>query len=507
MKQNRLLLLLALLMTVATGAWAVVVSTPTKHTITAVYDGKTITKIEALPYEGPIGAVLSAIPECAPLVQAYTLTNAVSSNTNVVAIGTLSGWATVASVKADGSAKVTLTVTAAGNTKTVDIDIKVVSPFSISLKDGTKDADKWAMKIDETHTRALPVGALDEGDAVTLVYQGSLKVKSVKATSDALPWDGDLAKLTDKSTEEYATATNGMTIYGTLSANVKVRIADGATVTLDGVTINGTNNVNYKWAGITCQGGATIILKDGTTNTVKGFFTEYPGILAAVDKTLIIKGTGSLNASSGGSGAAIGGGQNIACGNIEIQGGDITATGGYRGAAIGGGYNKTCGTITISGGTVVAQGGYNAAGIGSGDDGSCGDITISGGTVNATAGNYGAGIGSSDSGGCGNITISGGTVQAQGGYDAAGIGTGFNSNNNSTAITISGGTVEAHGGIYGAGIGSGDSGSCGNITITADVTSVTATKGNSGSPQSIGAGNNGSCGSVSIADPSKVTQN
>ena len=277
----------------------------------------------------------------------------------------------------------------------------------------------------------------------------------------------DLSKLTG----DY-TAKNGETLTGTLAGNYKISIAAGATVTLDEVTINGENDYEYAWAGITCEGDATIILKDGSTNTVKGFDANYPGIYVPSGNTLTIKGetkgTGSLNASSNGSGAGIGGG-NINCGNIEIQGGKITATGGSGAAGIGSGSYKSCGTITISGGTITANGGEYAAGIGTGytENSYCGDITISGGTVTATGGENGAGIGTGKSGACYNITISGGTVSATGGEKAAGIGSGSNW------------------------------GDCGNITITTGVTQVTATKGNE-APNSIGAGYKATCGTVTI---------
>ena len=310
------------------------------------------------------------------------------------------------------------------------------------------------------------------------------------------------------------TANNGDVLKGTLSGNYQISIADGATVTLDGVTINGTSNGAYQWAGITCQGDATIILKDGTTNTVKGFYYPYPGIFVPGDdtdpsnnKTLTIQGPGSLNASSNGRGAGIGGVWNgNSCGNIVIESGDITAVGGADAAGIGGAQWGTCGYITISGGTVNATGGDYAAGIGCPDDCSCGTITISGGTVTATGGYEGAGIGSgfNSQSICADITISGGSVEATGGNYGAGIGSG--DGGVCGYITINGGTVTAAGGNDGAGIGSGDSGTCGTITITAGVISVTATKGSSWA-QSIGKGDGGSCGTVNIAGGANVTQN
>ncbi len=260
------------------------------------------------------------------------------------------------------------------------------------------------------------------------------------------------------------TAQNGETLTGTLASNVKISIADDATVILNNVTITGTNSNSYPWAGISCEGDATIILSG--TNTVKGFYENYPGIHVPTGKTLTINGTGSLTASSNGYSAGIGGGVNNSCGNIVINSGNITATGGVGAAGIGG-RNASCGNITISGGNITATGGEDGVGIGSGYDSTCGNIEISGGTITATGGNYGAGIGSGYRGTCGYITISGGTITATG-----------------------------SGSQGGAGIGSGTNGSCGNINITSGVTQVTATKGSGAN--SIGAGPGGSCGTVTI---------
>jgi hypothetical protein len=237
------------------------------------------------------------------------------------------------------------------------------------------------------------------------------------------------------------TAQDGETLTGTLQGNVKISIAEGATVTLSGATIEGThvNQDAYKHAGISCLGDATIVL-DGT-NKVKGFHQYYPGIHVPEGKTLTIQGDGSLDASSNGYGAGIGGGLGIPCGNITIEGGSITATGSRNAAGIGGGGYASCGDIRITGGKVEATGGISAAGIGSG---------------------------STEVASCGDILITGGTVEAEGGVSAAGIGGGMD-------------------------------GSCGDITITSGVTKVTATKG-SGAPNSIGK-DNGSfakCGTVTI---------
>ena len=332
-----------------------------------------------------------------------------------------------------------------------------VEPADATDKTVTWTSDKPAVATVNANGTVHAVAA---GEATITATAGD-KTATCKVTVKEAPKNIiNLSNVTENITVE-----DGLTLTGTLDGKAqpyKITIADGATVTLDGVTINGVSSSDVKWAGITCLGDATIILKDGSKNTVKGFYEDYPGIQAGpTGKTLVIKGedqgTGSLDASpyDGGTehsyGAGIGGGLDISCGDINIQGGVITVTGGYGAAGIGigegyGAENVSCATITISGGNITATGGHGAAGIGGG-----------------YAYNYGVT--------CGAITISGGTVTAAGGDNAAGIGSG-----------------ESY---------SGKTNTCGDITITADVTSVTATKGKNAT-NSIGAGNNGSCGTVTI---------
>ena len=213
----------------------------------------------------------------------------------------------------------------------------------------------------------------------------------------------------DLSTKSEAyTAQNGQTLTGTLGSNVKISIADGATVILNGVNINGSGTwTSGNYAGITCNGDATIILSG--TNNVKGFNEDYPGIYVPENKTVTIQGTGSLTASSNGWAAGIGGGNTGNCGNITITGGNITATGGYGRAGIGGG-SGACGNITITGGTITATGYANGAGIGGGI-GACGNITITSGVTRVTATKGPTAPNSIGAGGistiCGTVTIGG----------------------------------------------------------------------------------------------------
>ena len=265
------------------------------------------------------------------------------------------------------------------------------------------------------------------------------------------------------------TLVDGDILTGTGGANTQLKIADGATVMLSGVTNTDiTQETNIP--GIDCLGDATIILAG--ENQVRG--REYAaGIFVPEGKTLTIMGSGTLVATGGNTsktgmssgtigGAGIGGTQDVSCGNIVIKGGTITATGTGNCAGIGSGYayqaNTTCGNITISGGTVTATGGTNAAGIGSGngnnytqDDenftlyvSACGAISITGGTVTATSGDDGAGIGSGSFGSFASINIGSGIIRVtatrSNDYFNVPIGGGYN-DQGSGVVTIDGQTL------------------------------------------------------------------
>jgi hypothetical protein len=184
----------------------------------------------------------------------------------------------------------------------------------------------------------------------------------------------DLATLTS----DYV-AQDGDVISGILGS-YRLTIADKATVTLKGVDITQIpNRVTHEFAGITCAGDATIILAPNTTNTVTGGYENYPGIFVAEGKTLTIKGMGSLESSSQGWAAGIGGGKDLACGSIVIEEGTIRAKAGKNAAAIGSGWYGSCDDITIKSSvtnvTLVkkANGGYS---IGAGKNATCGTVTI-----------------------------------------------------------------------------------------------------------------------------------
>ena len=135
-------------------------------------------------------------------------------------------------------------------------------------------------------------------------------------------------------TSDY-TAKHCETITGKLNADAKISVANGATITLRDVNIKGKNWPTTQWAGLTCEGDATLIL-DGS-NYVQRVFLLYPAIYVPEGHTLTIKGSGQLTADAAGSSSAgIGGGDWESCGNIVIEGGTIEAIGGISSAGIGG---------------------------------------------------------------------------------------------------------------------------------------------------------------------------
>ena len=286
------------------------------------------------------------------------------------------------------------------------------------------------------------------------------------------------------------TLVNGDAITGTGGTETHVTVADGATVTLRNVDITGIPiNTDHSWAGITCEGDATILLSG--TNAVKCGWDSYPGIFVQkvgdVRKTLTIDGDGSLTATSF-RGAGIGGQLGDNGGNVIINGGTITATSRF-GAGIGGGNEAHFGSITINGGTITASstGDMSGAGIGSGRmdlpsgySRTIGDITITDGDVTAISYALGAGIGTGycpkGNVTCGDITISGGSVTAYTLQDAsAAIGSGCaivdESTNTCGTVTIGSGVTSVAVGIrtftgyIGNYFGHGADATCGTVTI------------------------------------------
>ena len=326
-------------------------------------------------------------------------------------------------VTAVGSGEAKITATAGGKTATCTVKVTV---FATGI---TLDKTNLTMEVVDAPVKltakVTPDGAID-GDVSW--SSDKTDVATVDANGNVTAVGNGEAKITAKASDYSATCTvkvtntvtlskldrgvkftvkNGYILTGILGGKCMISIADGATVTLDNVNIVGGigRTIIFKYAGITCEGNATIILLG--TNFVKGFHDYYPGIQPAEGKTLTIKGSGSLTAKSE-EAPGIGSAYKINCGNINIEGGTIAAFGGSDAAGIGSVNLSTCGNITISGGTVDATGGSKGPGIGSGPAAYCGNITITKGVTKVTAKGNNAitSVGFSDNTShCGKITI------------------------------------------------------------------------------------------------------
>ena len=227
----------------------------------------------------------------------------------------------------------TFTMTAAN--QTIVAEYADNTKHYVTLAEGTETG--WSIN---------PSGMAREGEPVTVSYQGEHKVKRVtvkkKTVYDLSQLKGDFV------------AKDGDVLTGRLTGIYKISIADGATVTLRDVDITNERK-GVDWAGINCPGDATLILEgdNKVCGTIWIGTNYYPGIWIAQDKTLTIKGNGSLTAEPPSTpninrdAPGIGARYMEDCGNIDIQGGTIIARGGHWASGIGCAYQSHCGVITI----------------------------------------------------------------------------------------------------------------------------------------------------------------
>ena len=182
MRKNKLLLLLALLMTAATGAWAT--------------DGVKLTTVELVPTEEWDGndneLALSDMPgltadgiteDQAKAWADVPKTGTVDLIYGYVEHETYMEFKIITFTNGEFVSSLTLGRTYdavyyyyTANTKTYyATGVAAPAGYTVSLKDGVKDADKWTISPNPA----------EEGQTVTLQYNGRLKVKGVTATSDA----------------------------------------------------------------------------------------------------------------------------------------------------------------------------------------------------------------------------------------------------------------------------------------------------------------------------------
>ncbi len=116
-------------------------------------------------------------------------------------------------------------------------DPSASSGYTVSLKDGVKDAGKWTVKVGEGEAQALPIGGLkgDGSETVTLQYNGRLKVKGVKATSDEAPAAASFTEVTTFSELQAAlSAGKNVKLKNDIVCTAEIEITSNVALTIDG---------------------------------------------------------------------------------------------------------------------------------------------------------------------------------------------------------------------------------------------------------------------------------
>ena len=257
--------------------------------------------------------------------------------------------------------------------------------YKVSVKEGTEDATSWQGKAGEGEYQALPLEGVAAGTAVSVKYNGTKKVKSVKAKKKAATTtlNNTIKAWTAGS---YAVPAGGLiysdaiTVSGdvtlvltdgeTLTLNKGISLAEGATLTVEGngtMNVNGTNGNNSSTvagSGMMCFKSGTLVATGGNGHVGNdlGQFGMNGGIShggSAINGSLTLEG-GNVTAT-GGNGGNAGGASSINCatggnggsaitGNVIINGGNWTANNGSNGTLLSGGSNNVAGT----GGQAVA---------------------------------------------------------------------------------------------------------------------------------------------------------
>ena len=237
-------------------------------------------------------------------------------------------------------------------------------PITVRMAAGTVEAANWTLASGNASVPGTQVlGNVMSGSQVTATYNGTQKVKSVKAVKYVAP-----PTPLDNTTTAW-------------SAGTFVVPAGGLTYS-DAITVSGD---------------VTLVLTDGTTLTLN------KGISLASGATLTVQGTGTMNVNGTNESTA----STVAgTGTLVLTSGTLTARGGNGGSVDdlghdshgGNGGNAINGSVIVSGGTLTARGGnggsvgelgYDCSG-GNGGDAISGTLTINGGSTSVNNGSNGS---------------------------------------------------------------------------------------------------------------------
>ena len=159
--------------------------------------GYGVTKIEVYGYAGTLvaatGVTLEPTSATLTVGEWVTLTATVlPDNATYKSVNWSSSDEAVAAVSnegvvyAVGAGEATITVTTDDGAFTATCTVTVAEPtYKVSVKEGTEDATSWQGKAGTGGYQALPLTGLEAGTAFSVKYNGTKKVKSVKAVKKA----------------------------------------------------------------------------------------------------------------------------------------------------------------------------------------------------------------------------------------------------------------------------------------------------------------------------------
>ena len=218
-----------------------------------------------------------------------------------------------------------------GNT----VSVKAVAPvnYTVKLKDGVTDADKWTIAPAEATTDGVY-----EGTKVTLTYSGRLKVKGVTATSDEAPAAPSFTEVTTFSELQTAlSAGKNVKLKNDIVCTAQISITSDVALTIDGngKKLSTTSAIRAFMVG----SSATVAFKDLTLTG----FVSGGGPAINNSGTIVLDGCTISNChvnNSNGGGAIESSGKLYAI--------NTTFSGNYSGE-IGGAINNYGGSLYMSG--------------------------------------------------------------------------------------------------------------------------------------------------------------
>ena len=194
----------------------------------------------------------------------------------------------------------TFTMPSGNVTISAEFESAVVAGYSVALKDGTEDATSWQGKAGEGEYQALPLEGVAAGTAVSVKYNGTKKVKSVKAVKKAAGKVVDLSTYSGTSYE----VIEDVTFTGTTNNEISILYkGEGYEVTLDNV--NAPASFIAAW-----DDNYTVNVKLKGTSRLKGIYdqnadvnigeAEAGGTVILVDESSPLGGSGTTITINGG---------------------------------------------------------------------------------------------------------------------------------------------------------------------------------------------------------------